>query len=82
MPLGILLASAWVDRLSIPDIAVEISKNIDFLESTVVDMPDRYRSVRAVFQYSWDLLSTSEQKTFAALSIFRGGFTREASGMR
>lgn len=79
MPLGILLASAWVDMLSIPDIAAEISKNIDFLESTVVDIPDRHRSVRAVFQYSWDLLSTTEQRTFAALSIFRGGFTREAA---
>jgi predicted ATPase/class 3 adenylate cyclase len=80
MPLGILLASAWVDMLSIPDIAAEISKNIDFLESTVVDMPDRHRSVRAVFEYSWDLLSATEQRTFAALSIFRGGFTREAAG--
>lgn len=79
MPLGILLAAAWVDVLSIPDIATEISKNIDFLESTDVDMPDRHRSVRAVFQYSWDLLSTSEQETFAALSIFRGGFTRDAA---
>lgn len=79
MPLGILLASAWVDVLSIPDIAAEISKNVDFLESAVVDMPDRHRSVRAVFQYSWDLLSTTEQKTFAALSIFRGGFTRQAA---
>lgn len=79
MPLGILLASAWVDMLSIPEIAAEISKNVDFLESTAVDIPDRHRSVRAVFQYSWDLLSTTEQKTFAALSIFRGGFTRDAA---
>ena len=79
MPLGILLASAWVDMLSIPDIASEISKNIDFLESKAVDVPDRHRSVRAVFQYSWDLLSTAERRTFAALSIFRGGFTREAA---
>lgn len=79
MPLAILLASAWVDVLSIPDIAGEISKNLDFLESAVVDMPDRHRSVRAVFQYSWDLLSPAERRTFAALSIFRGGFTRDAA---
>lgn len=79
MPLGILLAAAWVDMLSIPNIAAEIAKNLDFLESTAVDMPDRHRSVRAVFQYSWDLLSTAERTTFAALSIFRGGFTREAA---
>ena len=79
MPLGILLAAAWVDMLSIPDIAAEIAKNLDFLESTAVDMPDRHRSVRAVFRYSWDLLSTGERAIFAALSVFRGGFTREAA---
>lgn len=79
MPLGILLAAAWVDMLSIPDIAAEIAKNLDFLESTAMDMPDRHRSVRAVFQYSWDLLSEAERTTFAALSIFRGGFTRHAA---
>ncbi|MGD2059334.1 MAG: adenylate/guanylate cyclase domain-containing protein [Acidimicrobiia bacterium] len=79
MPLGVLLAAAWVDMLSIADIAAEIAKNLDFLESSDVDVPERHRSVRAAFQYSWDLLSGAEQMTFAALSIFRGGFSREAA---
>ena len=79
MPLGILLAAAWVDMLSVSDIAAEIAKNLDFLETTTSDVPDRHRSVRAVFDYSWRLLDPQEQAVFTALSVFRGGFTREAA---
>ena len=79
MPLGILLAAAWVDMLPVPEIASEIAKNLDFLETEMRDIPDRHRSVRAVFQYSWDLLSDDERDIFTALSVFRGGFTREAA---
>jgi len=79
MPLGIILAAAWVGMLSIGEIADEIAKNLDFLETETGDVPDRQRSVRAVFDYTWDLLSPDEQSIFAALSIFRGGFTREAA---
>jgi predicted ATPase/class 3 adenylate cyclase len=79
MPLGILLAAAWADILSIPDIAAEIAKSLDFLETTLGDVPDRHRSIRAVFDYSWGLLSSAEKEAFAALSVFRGGFTREAA---
>jgi predicted ATPase/class 3 adenylate cyclase len=79
MPLGILLAAAWVDMLPISEIAAEVSKNLDFLETEMGDIPDRHRSVRAVFDYSWNLLSPEEREAFAALSVFRGGFTREAA---
>lgn len=79
MPLGILLAAAWSDVLSIPDIAAEIANSLDFLETTLGDVPDRHRSIRAVFDYSWGLLNSAEKDAFAALSVFRGGFTREAA---
>ncbi len=79
LPLGILLAAAWVDMLPVREIADEIAKNLDFLETEMVDVPDRHRSLRAVFDYSWALLSPEERKTFLALSVFRGGFTREAA---
>jgi predicted ATPase/class 3 adenylate cyclase len=79
LPLGILLAAPWVDMLPIGEIAAEIAKSLDFLETEMSDLPDRQRSIRAVFDYSWDLLSPEEQSTFSALSVFRGGFTREAA---
>jgi predicted ATPase/class 3 adenylate cyclase len=79
MPLGILLAAAWVDMLDIGEIAAEIRKSFDFLETDMRDVPARQRSIRAVFDYSWRLLSPQEQDTFAALSMFRGGFSRKAA---
>ena len=78
-PLGILLAASWVDILSLPEIAAEIEKNVDFLEKSMRDLPERHHSVRAVFEASWRLLTPAERKLFAALSIFRGGFTRAAA---
>jgi len=79
VPLGILLAAAWVDMISVAEIATEVAKSLDFLESELSDVPERQRSVRAVFEYSWNLLSPDQQSLFAALSIFRGGFTRQAA---
>ena len=79
MPLAIKLAAAWVDILPIGEIAVEISTNLDFLETESGGVPDRHRSVRAVFDHSWTMLGEEERRLFAALSVFRGGFTREAA---
>jgi predicted ATPase/class 3 adenylate cyclase len=79
MPLGIILAAAWVDMLSMEEIAAEIGKSVDFLSTEMRDIPSRQQSIRAVFDYSWSLLSPEERETFTALSIFRGGFSREAA---
>ncbi len=79
MPLGIELAASWVDTLRVDEIATEITRSMDFLETQTRDMPDRHRSMRAVFDYSWSMLSDDERRTYAALSIFRGGFTRQAA---
>lgn len=79
MPLAILLAASWVDVLSVPEISDEISKSLDFLETELGDVPDRHRSVRAVFDYSWALLDEGQRSVFSRLSVFRGGFTREAA---
>jgi len=78
-PLGILLAAAWVEIFSPQEIADEISRNLDFLETELRDVPDRHRSLRAVFESTWNQLSEAERKMFIKLSVFRGGFTREAA---
>jgi DNA-binding CsgD family transcriptional regulator/tetratricopeptide (TPR) repeat protein len=79
MPLGILLAAAWVEMFSLQEIANEISRGLDFLSSELRDLPHRHRSLRAVFESSWKQLSATEQETFMTLSVFRGGFRREAA---
>ena len=79
MPLGILLASAWVGMLTPAQIATEIGQSLDFLETDWPDVPERQRSLRAVFDHSWHLLTARSRAVMQALSIFRGGFTREAA---
>jgi tetratricopeptide (TPR) repeat protein len=79
MPLGIELAAAWVRTLACDEIANEIESGLDFLSVTTRDLPKRHRSMRAVFNQSWRLLSEEEQMILFRLSEFRGGFTREAA---
>ncbi|MEM7112935.1 MAG: BTAD domain-containing putative transcriptional regulator, partial [Chloroflexota bacterium] len=79
MPLGLELAAAWVRMLSCAQIAREIGQSLDFLATDQRNVIDRHRSIRAVFEYSWQMLSPTEQDVLAQLSIFRGGFTQEAA---
>lgn len=77
-PLGILLSAAWLDALSLAEISEEIARSLDFLETEMQDVPERQRSLRAVFNYSWNLMTEDERQAFCRCSIFRGGFMREA----
>jgi predicted ATPase/class 3 adenylate cyclase len=83
MPLGILLAAGWLGMLTPAEIADQISGEIetslDFLETDLRDVPERQRSMRAVFDHSWSLLAERERAVMEALSVFRGGFGREAA---
>ncbi len=79
LPLGILLAAAWVNQLSLSAIADEISQSLDFLESELRDLPEHHRSIRAVFAHSWRRLTETDRQVFMQLAIFRGGFTRQAA---
>jgi serine/threonine protein kinase/tetratricopeptide (TPR) repeat protein len=78
-PLGIELAAAWLEMLPIEEIVQEIENSFDFLETDLRDVPERHRSIRAVFEYSWNLMTPDEQEIFLDLSVFQGGFEREAA---
>lgn len=79
LPLGILLAASWLAMLNPVEIVTEIQQGIDTLEAEMTDLPERHRSIRAVFDYSHRLLSDADKEAFYQLSVFRGGFTREAA---
>ena len=79
MPLGLELAATWVLQLSCAEIADEIKSKIDFLATEMRNVPDRQRSMRAVFAYSWERLSVQERDILKKLSVFRGGFDRSAA---
>lgn len=79
MPLGIQLATGWLRVLSCKQIAQRIQENLEFLETTLQDLPSRHRSLKAVFAQSWQLLRTEEREIMTKLAIFRGGFHHEAA---
>jgi predicted ATPase/DNA-binding SARP family transcriptional activator len=79
MPLAIELAAAWVPVLPPEEIASEIERSLDFLATEIRDLPERHRSVRAVVDRSWENLSEVEQRIFRRLSVFIGGFDRNAA---
>jgi predicted ATPase len=79
MPLGIELSAVWVGLLTCEAIAKEIERNIDFLTVSMLDLPERQRSLRATIDYSWNLLNDEEKKLLSRLSVFHGPFRREAA---
>jgi DNA-binding SARP family transcriptional activator/predicted ATPase len=79
MPLAIELAAAWARLLTVDELALEIANNLTGLESDTQREEERHRSLRAVFDYSWNLFSEQERRVLMALSLFVGGFTRESA---
>jgi predicted ATPase/DNA-binding SARP family transcriptional activator len=77
--LGLELAASWLRVLTLAEVVQEVRKNLDFLADKQGALPDRHQSLRAVFDYSWELLSLEEQTALARLSVFRGGFVRDGA---
>ena len=78
MPLAIILAAGWLDVYPLARIVEEIQRNVDFLETDLRDVPDRHRSVRAVFDWTWRLLTDDERDVLMKFSVFRNGCTVDA----
>jgi len=79
MPLGLELAAAWIELLQPAEIAAEIVRSLDFLETNQAGVSDRQNSLRAVFESSWKLLSEAEREVFLRLCVFVGSFSRDAA---
>lgn len=79
LPLAIELATSWLKGLRATHIAQAMQRNIDVLSTTTRNSEPRHRSMRAVFDTSWALLSDHERLVFARLSVFRGGFASDAA---
>lgn len=78
-PLALELSATWVRLLSPQEIVEELEHNLDLLAVSHKDLSERHRSMRAVFEHSWNLLSDAEQETLANLAVFRGGFSKDAA---
>lgn len=73
------MAAVWIPLLPYHKLAAEIEYNLDLLESHNQTHPDRHRTIRAVFDYSWKQLTAKEQELFGRLSIFHGSFEQDAA---
>jgi predicted ATPase/DNA-binding CsgD family transcriptional regulator len=79
MPLGLELAAPWIRSLTCHDIALEIERSLDFLTSSLRNLPARHRSLRVIIEQTWQRLLPKEQAVLRQLSIFRSGCTRQAA---
>ncbi len=79
MPLALELAAAWIDTLSLSELMLELTHNLDILTQKHPHRPIRHHSIRAVFDTTWQHLGPAEQEIFARLAVFRGGFTRSTA---
>ena len=77
LPLAIELAAARVRVMSPRTLLLRMSERFKLLASAGGRV-DRQATLRAVFDWSWDLLSTPERAALAQLSVFAGGFTLAA----
>lgn len=78
-PLAIELAASWVRTISCSEILQELERSTEILEVGEFHKSGRHGSMKSVFLYSWELLRKNERTALAGLSVFEGGFTREAA---
>ncbi|MBA2667444.1 MAG: hypothetical protein H0U69_10475, partial [Trueperaceae bacterium] len=79
LPLAIELAATWLRILSVAEIEAELASGAALPGALPAAAPRRHADMRAVFDHSWSLLRPREQQALRALSVFRGGWTREAA---
>lgn len=79
IPLALELAATWTRVLSPGEIASKLDDRFRLLTRGPSDAPARHRTLRAAIDWSYELLTTPEQRALGALSVFRGGFTFDAA---
>ena len=77
MPLAIELAAAGIAALGLQGLASSVDHPLRLATSCSRSAPPRHRTLRAVLDWSYRLLSEEERKMFRRLSVFPGSFTVE-----
>ncbi len=78
LPLAIELAAARVLTLTLRSLLARMSERFRLLTSNSGRL-DRQATLRATFDWSWDLLSVADKAALAQCSVFEGGFNLEAA---
>ncbi|KOX09461.1 putative ATPase/DNA-binding SARP family transcriptional activator [Micromonospora profundi] len=80
LPLAIELAAARLRALPVAEVAVRLDDRFRLLSVGSRAAPPRHRTLRAVVEWSWDLLDDDERRLARRLAVFAGGATLEAAG--
>jgi predicted ATPase/class 3 adenylate cyclase len=78
LPLAIELAAARVRVMSPQAVLDRMGQRFQLLAASG-GRRDRQATLRAAFDWSWDLLDDAEKAALAQLSVFEGGFSLEAA---
>ncbi|HBY07466.1 MAG TPA: hypothetical protein DEH22_06640 [Chloroflexi bacterium] len=79
VPLGLELVAVRLREMNCQQIIQALHTSLDLLRTRLRDLPMRHRSLRAVFDWSWSLLTKDEQRVLTELSVFRGSFSLVAA---
>jgi predicted ATPase/DNA-binding SARP family transcriptional activator len=75
MPLAIELAAARLRSLPVAEVAVRLDDRFRLLSRGDRTAAPRHQTLRAVVEWSWELLDPAEQALARRLATFTGGFT-------
>jgi predicted ATPase len=78
LPLAIELAAARMRAMSPGALATRLDKHLDLLEGAQTSMIARHRTLNELVMWSHELLDPEEQRLFARLCVFAGGFGLDA----
>jgi non-specific serine/threonine protein kinase len=77
LPLAIELAAARVKVLPPAAMLSRVQNRLKLLSGGSRDLPLRQQTMRAAISWGYNLLEAPDQRLFATLSVFRGGFSLE-----
>jgi tetratricopeptide (TPR) repeat protein len=79
IPLALELAAARVRSLSVADINTRLKDRYKILTGGARVLQERQQTLRALVDWSYDLLKPEEQRLFMRLGVFVGGFDLAAA---
>ncbi|MBG0787970.1 MAG: tetratricopeptide repeat protein [Anaerolineaceae bacterium] len=77
-PLAIEFAAGYIAQHDISELDKMLEEGLDFNQDGYIDLPDRHRSLEAIFDHSWLAMEERERVCLTDLAVFRGGITLEA----
>ncbi|MEU5883525.1 BTAD domain-containing putative transcriptional regulator [Spirillospora sp. NPDC047279] len=79
LPLAVELAAARLRSLPVEEIAARLGDRFRLLSRGDRTAAPRHQTLRAVVEWSWELLEEDERALARRLTVFAGGFTLEAA---